>query len=222
MKVWQKLAAAAIGGLLLNKVQNAIEKKAECDEAEARRIELENEHSALENERIQDEIYRENERVKRERERLEAEKLRQESWKGFEDEISESDFKLMVAAAKKGINRLVSLTSVGPVVYGTVLSESGDYQWDFQVDFNDFGQITGTYYVYGEQKYDAIVNKVANTIKGYIENFPFEYIDDEADDCLQEIPYTEFKFCPNCGREIVVKGSKFCTFCGKALINTEI
>lgn len=65
----------------------------------------------------------------------------------FSDDISECEFGLRVCKAARPIKRLESIYTDGPIVYGTVKSQSQLSTWTFQIDFNDYGHITGSYWL---------------------------------------------------------------------------
>ena len=49
--------------------------------------------------------------------------------------------------------------------YGTIISQSGISEWDFVVDFNDFGKLTGEYWLQSENHDSTIPRRVAETIR---------------------------------------------------------
>lgn len=62
----------------------------------------------------------------------------------FNDGISAGEFEEIAISLAKPIKRLM-VSVDGPVVYGEVRSQSGISTWNFKLDFNDWGHITGTY-----------------------------------------------------------------------------
>ena len=67
----------------------------------------------------------------------------------------------------KGIKIEVSIS--GPIVKGTVESQSGLSKWNFTVDFNNYGRISGKYWVKSENKDSSIPKHIAEKIKSEIE-----------------------------------------------------
>ena len=64
----------------------------------------------------------------------------------FDEGIAHEEFLTIVRSVGKSIKRIKKVTTSGPVVYCTVESQSGHSEWDFNVDFNDWGHVTGTYW----------------------------------------------------------------------------
>lgn len=66
--------------------------------------------------------------------------------------------------------RLCSVTVDGSDVYGVVRSQSGISDWNFRLDFNDFGQITGKYWTHADNLDSNIPNSLGNSISSEIHN----------------------------------------------------
>lgn len=64
----------------------------------------------------------------------------------FNDGISYEDFTHIVKSSKKHIKRIKETFVDKAVVYCKVESQTGCSDWNFQVDFNDWGHLTGTYW----------------------------------------------------------------------------
>ena len=65
----------------------------------------------------------------------------------FCDGISWEDFRMLVLkVAKRFRKKLIYCDVQGTYVYCTVRSQSGISTWNFTVDFNDYGHLTGNYY----------------------------------------------------------------------------
>lgn len=64
----------------------------------------------------------------------------------FADGISYEDFSNIAYQAAKKIKRIKDVTVSGTIIYCTVASQTGISDWDFRVDFNNWGHITGTYW----------------------------------------------------------------------------
>ena len=88
----------------------------------------------------------------------------------FNDEISETDFKEIVSLAAKELKRLRHYSIEGCVVRGTVISQSGQSEWKFSIDFNDYGHITGKYWIYSDNKESNLPSGFANKIQERIKN----------------------------------------------------
>ncbi|MDO5399101.1 MAG: hypothetical protein Q4G33_14370 [bacterium] len=88
----------------------------------------------------------------------------------FVDGFSQEEFNDAALAAGKRIKRLYDLHTDGPYVYGSVRSQSGLSTWQFMIDFNDYGHVTGRYWVFSDN-YDSVIPKVvAERIKSSIES----------------------------------------------------
>ena len=84
------------------------------------------------------------------REKAEAERRAEETRKRrsipclFTKELSEDRFKQIVYQSAKQIKRIKMVYIDGPYVRCIVQSQSGISDWEFNLDFNDYGRITGT------------------------------------------------------------------------------
>ena len=63
----------------------------------------------------------------------------------FNDGLSSCAFEEIAERAGSKIKRIKSVTVRGAVIYCSVESQTGYTDWDFSVDFNDWGHVTGTY-----------------------------------------------------------------------------
>ena len=83
----------------------------------------------------------------------------------FQDGISQNDFEQMAHRIAKRIRRL-NISVCGPIVYGEVESQSGISTWRFEVDFNDFGHITGNWWITQRENRDSnIPNRFADLME---------------------------------------------------------
>lgn len=122
----------------------------------------ENRRKSIEQEKL------EQEKLQRERavrKRLEQERRNTTCY--FSNGVSRNEFYSMVYKATKHIKRLV-VSVDGPMVTGTVRSQSGISTWSFKLDFNDFGDITGNYWVWSENDDSDIPDNVAKQIQSQI------------------------------------------------------
>lgn len=97
------------------------------------------------------------------------EKRRKSTVCNFDGEITEEDFDAMVRCSGKGIKRIIGLSVDGPVVYGTVRSQSGISDWNFRIDFNDYGEVTGRYWISSDNKDSEIPKTIAKRIAQQID-----------------------------------------------------
>ncbi len=76
----------------------------------------------------------------------------------FGDGITYEEFSQIAHKAGRRIKRIKEVTISSAVIYCTVESQTGYSDWDFRVDFNDWGHITGTYWKHTEN-YDSNIPK---------------------------------------------------------------
>lgn len=95
-------------------------------------------------------------------------KRRRETPCDFSEGVSEEDLKNIAQEARRGIKRIVSIDVDGPVVQGVVRSQSGISTWSFSIDFNDWGHITGRYWISSENSDSAIPKAIAGRIEDAI------------------------------------------------------
>lgn len=158
--------------------------------------------------------------IKASRERAAEEERRTNTPCYFNDGISEEQFEAIARRAGKHIKRLKEISVDGPVVYGTVRTQSGISEWYFKVDFNDYGHITGTYWLSSDNMDSNIPEHVADNISSMIQSFPegFQEIYEKTEQRESVIYSSEEKsFCPYCGQRITVGGAQYCSYCGKKI-----
>ncbi len=68
----------------------------------------------------------------------------------FRDGLSKDEFVEMAEIAGKQIKRVKSVLVKNATVYCSVTSQSGLTDWDFSVDFNNWGHVTGTRWTWSE------------------------------------------------------------------------
>lgn len=155
--------------------------------------------------------------AQRAKEKREEEERRKNTQCLFLDGISQKEFEVIVAHIARKIRRITDISTEGPVVYGTVQSQSGISEWDFKIDFNDYGHLTGDYWVSSDNDDSSIPWNLAKMIKEAIQNYPdsLSVITKEA--TIRKSPQ-QFWFCPYCGNKKMVSTAKYCTNCGKKLV----
>ena len=127
----------------------------------------------------------------------------------FSDGFTEYEFEKMVKKAGKIIKRISNIRVSGPNVYGTVQSQSGISEWDFNLDFNDYGHITGTYWISSDNNDSNIPKRLAKLIR--------EELDDFSREGEIEDGYRSKDYCPYCGRLLPSDEGIFCAYCGKRI-----
>lgn len=157
--------------------------------------------------------------VKKIKHSMEEEVKRKNTVCRFEDGISKEEFYVMVKRGGKGLRRVTSLYADGTMVYGTVRSQSGISDWCFRIDFNDYGSLTGAYWIYSDNHDSDIPKAVAHRIAQQIKNYP-DCLDDAFEDELYREEVREEQqekagaYCPYCGKENHNEDAKFCMYCG--------
>lgn len=67
--------------------------------------------------------------------------------------------------------RVKNISVKGPVIYCTVESQTGNSNWDFNVDFNNWGHITGTYWSQTDNDDSSIPKHYGDMVSEEIHNF---------------------------------------------------
>ncbi len=83
----------------------------------------------------------------------------------FAKGITKKEFESIAHQASVGIKRLKEIDVEGPVVNGSVRSQSGLNIWTFKLDFNDYGHVTGNYWIYTDNSDSDIPKFLANKIQ---------------------------------------------------------
>lgn len=117
--------------------------------------------------------------IKKAEERAEEERIRKNTPCHFSDGISKKQFEIIARRAGRHIRRLTNLSVDGPVVSGTVRTNSGLNEWYFEADFNDYGHITGRYWLSSDNDDSDIPKHIADKISATVQPFLKEY---DADD----------------------------------------
>ena len=151
----------------------------------------------------------------------EEEKRRKKAECIFSDGITHEEFKVIVQRSGKGIKRLTKLSVDEMRVFGVVHSQSGISDWKFQIDFSDYGHLTGRYWLTTDNGDSQIPQIIAGRISDAIKYFP-ECVDEKFEEELDEAENAEFaqtaekaKYCPYCGEKLVGINARFCGYCGK-------
>ncbi len=96
----------------------------------------------------------------------EIEKLRLNIPFCYPDYLSDEQFERIVMISIKPMKRKFSkLEIANGKIYGTIISQSGISEWRFIVDFNDFGKLTGKYWLFTENSDSSIPKRVAETVR---------------------------------------------------------
>lgn len=89
----------------------------------------------------------------------------------FDNGISRTEFNEIVEKELKAIKRINDFSINDTVIRARVRSQSGISEWRFTVDFNDYGKITGNYWLNSKNNDLQIPESVAESIKKSIISF---------------------------------------------------
>lgn len=105
-----------------------------------------------------------NEEVRRaEEERIEMENKRKSYIYSFNEGLSKEKFNEIVYSCTKKIRRIERIDIYGLAIYVTVSSQSGISSWDFVLDYNDYGELTGKCYI-KKENYDSNIPRKLNDL----------------------------------------------------------
>ena len=145
----------------------AEKREKELKKQEKERKKQEKEHEAQlrkwERERAERELRWEQERAESER-RRNVNRIRRQMPCLFIGEPSPSVFKLLASEAANQFARIKSFSVYGAVVYATVESQTGLSDWEFNVDFNNWGHIDGTYWTRSDNNDSPIPKHYGKTL----------------------------------------------------------
>ncbi len=106
-----------------------------------------------------------------ERKRIEQEKRRKNTPCQYNENISQYDFEQIVFTSIKLIKkRKINVSINNAIIYGTVTSQSGISTWNFELDFNDWGELTGNYHLSADNSDSVIPNRLAELISQEIKS----------------------------------------------------
>ncbi len=105
------------------------------------------------------------------REEREREEKRKRTKCEFTDDLSSEDFKSIVLRSSRHFKRVRNVGVYGPIVIGFVKSHSNISEWKFNIDYNDFGRITGEYWLSSDNSDSNVPEKLAESIKNEIKKY---------------------------------------------------
>lgn len=134
----------------------------------------------------------------------------------FDEEISRDDFREMVEQSGKGIERIISLHAEDARVNGIVRSQSGISEWRFKIDFNDYGKLSGKYWIYSDNEDSRIPKVIADRISQKIAGYLGceDDIDEAELNRKKTKPIESSSYCPYCGKQNRKENAKSCMYCG--------
>lgn len=80
------------------------------------------------------------------------ERKRSNAWHGFEGILTEEQFQDMALEVSMVFPRIKAMSFTGAAIHATVESISGLSTWGFFADFNDYGMVTGSYWLDSENE----------------------------------------------------------------------
>lgn len=159
---------------------------------------------------------------------MQEEKRRKNTPVYFEYPLTKNRFSELAVIAGKQIKRLWIETD-GAIVIGTVKTVSGISEWQFKLDFNDYGSITGRCWsLLCENSDSNIPDKFYNIFYSLIERELNESENNHQKDDSNN-SFSDFVFCQNCGN-IISNQPEFsdecdycvCKKCGEYSFNPRI
>lgn len=87
----------------------------------------------------------------------------------FDDGLTKEEFDEIVYSVLKDIKRITYYDIKGPVITCIVLAQSGISEWEFTLDFNYYGHITGWYKIISDNYDSNIPEAVAERISRKIQ-----------------------------------------------------
>lgn len=141
----------------------------------------------------------------------------------FDNELTFEDFERIAIEVAKPIKRLY-VTVTDHYVCGEVKTVSGINIWHFELDFNDFGKVTGNYwYARCDNRDSDIPSTYAQQLRAALMEFRGNVNDSNASEEADEI------FCPNCNAILSSQpgfrpdfNAYTCKACGQHLFNPTI
>lgn len=123
--------------------------------------------------------------------KAEEEKKRVNSSFRYPVEIPADKFDEIVRQSIKPIKKKIRAISVNKgVVRGTVISQSGLSEWDFTLDFNDYGKLTGRFWLRSENSDSHLPERLGTAIQMQVERL-LGTIEIEDEKLEEDIPETE-------------------------------
>ena len=137
---------------------------------------------------------------------------------GFNDGISQEQFSMIAKKAAGDVDRISETTVDEAIVYCTVQSLSKLSEWYLKLDFNDFGHLSGRYWISSDNEDSNIPKHVAENIRSMILSYPKSPLPaTERSNASADLD--EIQYCPYCGKKTGYQKAKYCTCCGAPLQN---
>ncbi len=105
----------------------------------------------------------------------------------FDNGISQEEFNEIIKNECQEIKRITDFTVSDTTLRAYVKSQSGISEWKFKIDFNDYGKITGNYWLSSNNNDSQIPEVVAKRIKNSIQSKLNESIKTKSmDNCCSD------------------------------------
>ena len=89
----------------------------------------------------------------------------------FNDGLPFDVFEEMAKSAGRKIKRINNVSVYGGIISCNVESQTGYTDWDFNVDFNDWGHVTGTFWTTTDNYDSSIPKHYGKTVSGLIHDY---------------------------------------------------
>ena len=93
----------------------------------------------------------------------------------FDNGIDKETFYAIIEKECQAINRIENYQIDGTLIRAKVRSQSGISEWKFTIDYNDYGKITGNYWITSKNSDSKIPETLANRIKQGIMEYLREF-----------------------------------------------
>ena len=146
-----------------------------------------------------------------------SDKYRRKQVCSFDDSITEHDFERIIKHELERLKRLEHYEIRGALVFVYIYSQSGASIWHFCLDYNDFGYVTGEYWVYSENLKSSIPVELGDRIKRDIELCKNGELNIEKISKQKTLERKMKRYCPYCGEKLELRRRNFCEYCGNSL-----
>lgn len=112
-----------------------------------------------------------------------------------------NEFCHIVKQSARYIKRVNILPIDDAIVYGTVRSNSGLSEWNFTIDFNDYGHLTGKYWLQSDNEESDVPRVIAEKISALIRSFPDGFKQSQSSSKGTEYDNSNATVTDSCGNE---------------------
>ena len=119
--------------------------------------------------------------IKKSREEAKRRRMRPYMPCYFDRGVTEQEFHEIVEKETKRIKRIIGFERKGSIVWVAVESQSKISEWTFKIDFNNYGHVTGKYWLSTDNEDSDIPERIAERIKNAIQEKVCEHYDKQDD-----------------------------------------